>query len=123
MMETGFMCVFPMQMTPGMENIFSEMLTTAIGIPEFGDVGYLWKVGERIYNLERMFNVREGMKDDDHLPRRFIEEPMPEGPSAGQVYEEDELLRQYYEVRGWDQHGVPKPETLQALGLEFTLIH
>ena len=123
MMETGFICVFPMQMTPGIENIISEMLATSIGIPEFGDVGYLWKVGERIYNLERMFNVREGMKDDDHLPRRFIEVPMTEGPSAGQVYEEDELLRQYYEVRGWDQHGVPKPETLQTLGLEFTLSH
>ena len=54
---------------------------------------------------------------DDTLPKRFLEEPMPEGPSKGQVFEQDQLLPTYYEVRGWDRNGVPKAGKLGELGI------
>jgi aldehyde:ferredoxin oxidoreductase len=62
------------------------------------------KTGYRIYNVQRLFNVREGMtRADDNLPKRLLEEPLPEGPAKGHVVENlDELLDAYYELRGWD---------------------
>lgn len=82
----------------------------------------LKQIGERIVNLNRMFNIREGFsRGDDMLPRRFLEEPSPEGPSEGQVVELDYMLDEYYHYRGWDVHGVPRPEKLNQLGLEFAL--
>jgi aldehyde:ferredoxin oxidoreductase len=79
------------------------------------------KTGDRIYNVQRLFNVREGMtRADDNLPKRLLEEPLPEGPAKGHVVENlDELLDAYYELRGWDKEtGNPTPEKLQELGLE-----
>jgi len=77
------------------------------------------KVGERIWNLERLFNLAAGFtKKDDTLPKRLLEEPIPEGPSKGWVAKVHELLPKYYEVRGWDQEGVPTEEKLKELGLE-----
>lgn len=79
-------------------------------------------VGERIVNLNRMFNVREGFsRKDDALPERLTKEPAPEGPPKGQVVEIDYMLEEYYRLRGWDENGIPKRETLERLGLEFTL--
>jgi aldehyde:ferredoxin oxidoreductase len=81
----------------------------------------LERVGERIVNLERLFNVREGVRRrDDVLPWRVMHEPIPEGPSAGMFCPPDELaamLDEYYRLRGWDAEGVPSPERLDALGL------
>ncbi|MFQ6051410.1 MAG: aldehyde ferredoxin oxidoreductase family protein [Candidatus Hydrothermarchaeota archaeon] len=75
------------------------------------------KIGERIYNLERAFNAREGFgRKDDTLPKRFLEEPMPEGPSKGHVVPLDKMLEEYYKLRGWVD-GVPTPEKLKELGL------
>jgi aldehyde:ferredoxin oxidoreductase len=64
----------------------------------------LWlKIGERIYNLERLYNNRAGFTiKDDTLPKRFLEEPMPEGPSKGHVVRLGEMLPEYYRLRGWD---------------------
>ena len=78
------------------------------------------KTGERIYNLERAFNIREGItRADDTLPKRLLEEPLPEGPAEGQVNNLDILLDPYYEFRGWDKAtGKPTPEKLRELGLE-----
>jgi aldehyde:ferredoxin oxidoreductase len=78
------------------------------------------KTGERIYNLERVFNIREGItRTDDTLPRRLLEEPLPEGPAEGQVNNLEILLDPYYEFRGWDKAtGKPTPEKLKELGLE-----
>jgi aldehyde:ferredoxin oxidoreductase len=74
--------------------------------------------GERIWNLERQFNLRAGLgKKDDTLPRRILEEPAPSGTGKGLVCRLDEMLPEYYTLRGWDTEGVPKPETLQRLGL------
>ena len=86
---------------------------------EFG-VADLRKAGERIYNLERAFNVREGMtRADDTLPKRLLEDPLPEGPAEGHVNNLEALLDPYYEFRGWDKTtGKPTPEKLRELGLE-----
>jgi aldehyde:ferredoxin oxidoreductase len=76
------------------------------------------KAGERIWNLERMFNLRAGFtKEDDTLPRRLLEEPAPRGPGKGHVVELAGMLEEYYQMRGWDKNGVPTKEKLRELGL------
>ncbi|MHA1945413.1 MAG: aldehyde ferredoxin oxidoreductase family protein [Candidatus Hodarchaeales archaeon] len=76
-------------------------------------------LGERIYNIERVYNIREGLtRDDDTLPKRLLEEPLPDGPAEGQTVNLDPLLDAYYTYRGWDKNGVPTPEKLTELGLE-----
>lgn len=77
-------------------------------------------IGERIWNAERCFNIfsfGDG-KQYDTLPRRLLEEPMPEGPAKGYVVKLDEMLREYYEVRGWIE-GRPTYETLKKLDLTW----
>jgi len=76
--------------------------------------------GERVYNLARAFSIREGLTAaDDTLPKRLLEEPLPEGPAQGHINELAPLLDAYYEVRGWDKTtGKPTPERLKELGLE-----
>ncbi len=84
-------------------------------------VDELERVGERIVNLERLFNVREGVRRaDDVLPWRVMHEPIPDGPSAGMYCPPDELsgmLDEYYRLRGWDADGVPTAAHLAALDL------
>ncbi len=96
-----------------------DMIAHATGW-EFDEEAFR-RTGEMIYNLQRLFNVREGVgRKDDTLPKRLLEEPLPEGPAEGQVVENlDELLDAYYELRGWDkQTGIPRPGKLRELGLE-----
>ncbi len=97
---------------------WSDIITTLTGW-EFG-VEEFRKTGERIYNLERAFNVREGLtRADDTLPKRLLEEPLPEGPAEGHVNNLEILLNPYYEFRRWDKTtGKPTPEKLRELGLE-----
>ena len=95
----------------------------------------LLRAGERIVNLERLFNVREGFdRADDQLPRRFTEEPVPiyaneRDPETGAtrlgaqigtglIEHFDAMLDRYYMLRGWDANGRPTLETLRRLGLE-----
>lgn len=116
----GIMCNFG---SPYMElDIYGQLLSSATGRSEFADPDYLMQVGERVFNLERMFNYREGFdKKDDRFPRRFVNEPLPSGPSKGQVFEEKELLADYYQARGWDpKTGIPTTVKLRELGLGFT---
>jgi aldehyde:ferredoxin oxidoreductase len=84
-------------------------------------VDELERIGERIVNLERLFNVREGVRRAaDVLPWRVMHEPIPEGPSAGMFCppaELDAMLDEYYRLRGWDAHGIPTAARLAALGL------
>jgi aldehyde:ferredoxin oxidoreductase len=54
---------------------------------------------------------------EDSLPNRFLTEPLKEGPSRGRVVDLEMMLKEYYFVRGWDEEGRPKPETLKRLGL------
>jgi aldehyde:ferredoxin oxidoreductase len=81
----------------------------------------LERIGERVVNLERLFNVREGVRrKHDALPWRVMHEPIPDGPSAGMHCPPGELgmmLDRYYALRGWDPDGVPTRERLATLGL------
>jgi len=76
----------------------------------------------RIYTLERLFNLREGLgKKDDMLPFRSLCEPMPDGPSKGNVVPLEEMLSEYYALRKWDELGRPGIKTVEDLGLgEFS---
>ncbi len=79
--------------------------------------------GERINNLGRIFNVREGMaKGDDTMPWKIMNVPIPdEGPAKGSHVtqaELDLLLHDYYEVRGWTKEGIPTIEKLKEIGME-----
>ena len=98
---------------------FARILPAATGEPSFGKIDVLLAVGDRLVNLERCFNAREGItREDDALPKRFLDEPMPEGPGKGQVVNLRVMLDEYYTLRGWDpETGIPKPETLKKLGL------
>jgi aldehyde:ferredoxin oxidoreductase len=78
----------------------------------------LLRAGERIWNQERLFNLKAGLtKDDDTLPSRILKDPMPMGPAKGQVVELESMLAEYYKVRGWDKNGVISNNKLIDLGL------
>jgi aldehyde:ferredoxin oxidoreductase len=95
---------------------FVPMINSCLGTDLSADD--LMRMGERIWNQERLFNMRAGFDHTyDTLPRRFFEEPIADGPAEGQVSKVDEMLPAYYELRGWSNEGEPKPETLEALEL------
>jgi aldehyde:ferredoxin oxidoreductase len=76
------------------------------------------RAGERIWNLQKIFNIRAGISaEDDTLPPRLLKEPVREGASKGQVWRRDELLPGYYAARGWDAEGRPTGEKLKELGI------
>ncbi len=76
--------------------------------------------GDRIWNLERLFNLRAGFTAaDDTLPARLLE-PVPGGPRAGSRAQLHQNLQTYYQLRGWDERGVPTKQKLAELGLEDT---
>jgi aldehyde:ferredoxin oxidoreductase len=121
--------LFPEDLAPGISAARDEPIT--------GED--LLAIGERIVNLERMYNVREGLdREQDRLPRRFTEEPAPlydfeinpstgemersEKPiRVGEIKDFDSMLDRYYDLRGWSRDGIPTPETLQRLGLDWIL--
>jgi len=91
----------------------SEWLTYVTGTKH--TVEGLDRLGERIWNLERLFNLKAGITfKDDTLPPRILKEPRVKN----RVVDIDRLLQEYYERRGWDKKGVPTREKLQELGLE-----
>ncbi|GAW93267.1 aldehyde ferredoxin oxidoreductase family protein [Calderihabitans maritimus] len=95
---------------------YADLYNAATGLNL--DVDELLTCGERIWNNERIFNLQEGYgAQDDTLPERLLKEPIPEGPSKGHVHRLSELLPAYYQIRGWDETGVPTSEKKQALGL------
>jgi aldehyde:ferredoxin oxidoreductase len=95
---------------------YAKLLTAATGT-KFTDEDFM-KIGERIYNLERLYNLREGFSSgDDTLPKRLLEEPMLNGPSKARVNMLLRMLPSYYALRGWDSEGVPTEEKLRELGL------
>ena len=80
-------------------------------------------VGERIWNLTRLFNIREGLrKEDENLPNRAFEDPIPSGIAKGRKLEKSQLeymLREYYAIRGWDESGIPRKEKIKQLKLDY----
>ncbi len=78
----------------------------------------LLEVGERIWNLERQFNLAAGLTGkDDTLPKRLLKEAAKTGPAKGKVSELEKMLPEYYRLRGWNAEGIPESATLQRLGL------
>ncbi len=78
----------------------------------------LLETGERIWNLERRFNIAAGFTgDDDNLPPRLLKDAAKTGPAEGKVNGLETMLPEYYEVRGWTPDGVPSNETIARLGL------
>ena len=78
----------------------------------------LRETGERIWNLERLFNIAAGLgRDDDTLPHRMLNVPAPGGTAKGMVARLGDMLDDYYELRGWDEKGAPRGQTLHRLGL------
>ncbi|MCP4602129.1 MAG: aldehyde ferredoxin oxidoreductase family protein [Proteobacteria bacterium] len=111
--------------TPGYtDGDYADLLTAITGAqwtPE-----KVMKTGERVYNLEKMFNYREGfVREDDMLPDRFFEEPLTVGSKEGAAIEKEEfvgMLDDYYKERGWDLKTTkPTESKLKSLGLAFTL--
>jgi len=77
-------------------------------------------IGERINNLTRSFNAREGFTSkDDKLPWRAVHEPAPKGGCKGMTSKAQEMLQRYYRISGWTADGIPKREKLKQLGLSF----
>lgn len=75
------------------------------------------QAGERIYNLERYYNNLAGFAEgSDYLPKRFTDEPSTSPGSEGQVCEIDDMLEEYYSVRGWENGVVPEKK-LKELGI------
>jgi len=94
----------------------AAMLSAVTGV-EYSTAEFL-KCGDRIWNLERLFNHKAGLTaKDDSLPPRLLQEPLKSGASKGSLSRFPEMLPTYYKLRGWDAAGVPTPEKLQALGL------
>ncbi len=78
----------------------------------------LLTLGERLFNLKRLVNLRYGIsRADDTLPQRLLTRPRPAGKSAGVLPDLDRMLRDYYALREWDAQGAPRAEKLRALGL------
>ncbi|MFB0508849.1 MAG: aldehyde ferredoxin oxidoreductase C-terminal domain-containing protein, partial [Thermodesulfobacteriota bacterium] len=110
---------FPMLIRRGLE-LVKEIFVASTGLPMTTEE--LYRCGERVYNVEKLFNFREGFaRDADYPPPRFFEEEMPDGPAKGAKLnreEYDRLLDEYYEARGWNKTtGEPTPEKLRSLGL------
>jgi aldehyde:ferredoxin oxidoreductase len=96
----------------------AELLSAATGVAYTPEE--LLKTGERIWNLERLYNLKAGFSaKDDTLPPRMLKDPIASGPAKGHVNRLDVMLPEYYALRGWDAAGVPTQAKLDALGLRL----
>ncbi len=96
---------------------YCELLNNATGFAYSTEE--MMKAGERIWNLERVFNLKAGIDpSQDTLPKRLLEEPIEEGPNKGKVHRLSELLPEYYDIRGWDKTGIPTDEKLKDLAIK-----
>ena len=97
-------------------DLYAQLLSTVTGIEMDGNA--LLKTGERIWTIEKLFNLREGKsRMDDTLPKRLLDQPLQHGLSKGYKIEFEPLLDEYYKIRGWNKEGVPNLEKLIELGL------
>jgi aldehyde:ferredoxin oxidoreductase len=100
---------------------FARLIKLATGLEMSS--GQLRTIAERIYTLERMMLVGDGIsRKDDTLPKRYFEEPIPEGPAKGCIIERkdfDCMLDEYYRLHGWDHDGIPTKRTLNRLGIKI----
>ncbi len=97
-------------------DFYSRFVTAATG--EDFNITRLMRIGERIYNLERLFNVKAGLtRKDDTLPKRFLTEPLSEGLSKERTVPLESMLEDYYRLRGWGKTGIPSKSKLDELGI------
>jgi len=100
------------------EEEWANILTAVTGVDFVSE--RLLEIGERIWNVERLFNLKEKFsKEDDTLPERFFQE---DGGVEGRHIKKDEFLAsllEYYRFRGWDSEGVPAKEKLQQLSIQL----
>ncbi len=119
--ETAVACRFPVVETGISLEHYVKMFRTATGLDY--TLNDIYTVADRIYALIRMFWVREKgiwSIEMDMPPERWFKEPLTKGPLKGYKLDKDrfkEMLLAYYEERGWSSNGIPKPDTLQKLGL------
>ncbi|HZL64834.1 MAG TPA: aldehyde ferredoxin oxidoreductase family protein, partial [Thermoleophilia bacterium] len=94
----------------------AEMLSALTGVDYTLDE--FMRIGERIWNQEKLWNLKAGYtKADDTLPVRLLKDPIKTGPSKGEVNHLDQMLPEYYRLRGWDEDGVPTKAKLKELAL------
>ncbi|BAF59102.1 MAG: aldehyde ferredoxin oxidoreductase family protein [Pelotomaculum sp.] len=99
------------------EEYFARILSAATGVDYRPQD--LYRAGERIWNLERLYNLKAGLDSScDTLPPRLLEEPVPDGPSRGKTVVLKPMLEEYYRFRGWDRAGRPTRKKIQELQLE-----
>ena len=106
--------------SPGVDSGETVYLSGQVGInPETGSLheGLQAQARQALSNLESLLTEAGLTKADDNLPKRLLEEPHTEGPSAGVTVDLDAMLPVYYRERGWDEEGVPTEEKLAELGL------
>ncbi|NQT60193.1 MAG: aldehyde ferredoxin oxidoreductase family protein [Bacteroidetes bacterium] len=112
-------CQFPYGIGINHECI-AEMLTVCVGHDY--SVEDIVTIGERIWNLSRLFNAAAGIsRKDDYLPKKISEEPLQYGPTKGRRMTremQDTMLDEYYQLRGWESNGIPTPERIEKLGLD-----
>ncbi|MDT8284864.1 MAG: aldehyde ferredoxin oxidoreductase family protein, partial [Thermovirgaceae bacterium] len=113
--DSSGMCLFTSFALGGDE--YADLLKNGAGLNL--DAGTLLEAGDRIWTLERLFNLREGLDPakDDTLPVRLLTEPIPAGPAKGKLSRISEMIPEYYKLRGWDAKGVPTAAKLEELGL------
>jgi aldehyde:ferredoxin oxidoreductase len=111
--DSSGLCVFPMACGWRFDD-YMDLLNAACG--RDWTKQDLRLIGERIWNLERRFNELAGFTGaDDTLPKRLLETPAPSGTAKGRVCELDRMLKEYYELRGWNDDGSIPKELLQRL--------
>ena len=94
----------------------AQLVAGATGFPI--DEKEFLTIGERIWNMEKLFNLKAGFTaKDDTLPPRILHDPIPAGPSKGEVEELDKMLGEYYTLRGWGTDSVPTKARLTDLGI------
>jgi aldehyde:ferredoxin oxidoreductase len=100
---------------------FARLIKLATGLAISSQ--QLRTIAERIYTLERQMIVSGGItRKDDTVPKRYFEEPIPDGPAKGSVITRegfDSMLDEYYRLHGWDKNGIPTKRTLRRLELDF----
>jgi aldehyde:ferredoxin oxidoreductase len=98
---------------------YAKLLSSALG--KDLSKSDLFIIGERVWNLIRLYNIREGLTcSEDKLPIK-LKNPLPSGPYAGHAFSEEDqktMLQDYYVARGWDKNGLPTPEKLNELGID-----
>jgi len=94
----------------------------SVGLGEEVTAAELDKAGERIWNLSRLFNTKNGFgAAEDSLPEKVLKNPLRKGPNAGKTFDPEDFsvaLNSYYKKRGWDEQGRPGTEKLAELGLD-----